>query len=101
MTDRGKIKTRINTGTCAQHQRDVAVAIKTAREMAMLPYVVRTVADDKSGGRKGRGQGRPEDRTTRPDAGAASSNGQEAPDAAADSPAITDNAEMARIAGDA
>jgi ribosomal protein S18 len=58
MTDRGKIKARTNTGTCAQHQRDVAVAIKTAREMAMLPYVVRTLAADKSNGRKGGGSGR-------------------------------------------
>ena len=59
MTDRGKIKSRGSTGTCAQHQRDVALAIKTARELAMLPYVVRTLAADKAGGRRGRGPGRP------------------------------------------
>ena len=58
MTDRGKIKARGNTGTCAQHQRDVALAIKTARELALLPYVVRTLAADKAGGRRGRGPGR-------------------------------------------
>jgi ribosomal protein S18 len=72
MTDRGKIKARTNTGTCAQHQRDVAVAIKTARELVLLPYVVRTLAADKSGGRPGRGAGRGGDR--RP-AGEGAANG--------------------------
>jgi small subunit ribosomal protein S18 len=62
ITDRGKIKARTNTGTCAQHQRDVALAIKTARELAMLPYLVRTLAADKGGARRGRGPGRPGDR---------------------------------------
>ena len=60
MTDRGKIKSRANTGTCAQHQRDVAIAVKTAREMAMLPYLVRTMATDKSSRGRGRGPGRPD-----------------------------------------
>jgi len=62
ITDRGKIKARTNTGTCAQHQRDVALAIKTARELALLPYLVRTLAADKGGPRRGRGPGRPGDR---------------------------------------
>jgi small subunit ribosomal protein S18 len=53
MSDRGKIKSRGTTGTCAQHQRDVAVAVKTARELALLPYAVRTVASDPSD-RRGR-----------------------------------------------
>jgi small subunit ribosomal protein S18 len=56
ISDRGKIRSRGNTGTCAQHQREVAVAIKTARELALLPYAVRTLAADKPGGR-GRGSG--------------------------------------------
>jgi small subunit ribosomal protein S18 len=61
MTDRGKIKSRANTGTCAQHQRDVAIAVKTAREMALLPYLVRTMATDKSSRGRGRGgPGRPD-----------------------------------------
>jgi len=42
ISDRGKIRSRNNTGTCAQHQRDVATAIKTARELALLPYAGRT-----------------------------------------------------------
>jgi small subunit ribosomal protein S18 len=41
MSDRGKIRARRVTGTCAQHQVDVATAIKNAREMALLPYAAR------------------------------------------------------------
>jgi small subunit ribosomal protein S18 len=75
MTDRGKIKARANTGTCRQHQRGVALAIKTARELAMLPYQVRTLAADKSAGRRGREPGRPGERP--PDAdGAAAAPGE-------------------------
>ena len=39
MSDRGKIRARRVSGLCARHQRDVARAIKNAREMALLPYV--------------------------------------------------------------
>ena len=35
----GKISPRRATGTCAKHQRELAVAIKNARYMALLPYV--------------------------------------------------------------
>ena len=38
VSDRGKIRARRVTGNCVQHQRDVATAIKNAREMALLPY---------------------------------------------------------------
>jgi small subunit ribosomal protein S18 len=38
ISDRGKIRARRVTGNCTQHQRDVAMAIKNAREMALLPY---------------------------------------------------------------
>jgi small subunit ribosomal protein S18 len=41
ISDRGKIRARRVTGTCAQHQRDVATAVKNAREMALLPYSAR------------------------------------------------------------
>jgi small subunit ribosomal protein S18 len=43
MSDRGRIRSRRVTGNCAQHQRDVQVAIKTAREVALLPYAQRMV----------------------------------------------------------
>ena len=36
----GKISPRRSTGTCAKHQREVAVAIKNARLMALLPYII-------------------------------------------------------------
>ena len=38
ISDRGKIRARRVTGNCSQHQRDVAIAIKNSREMALLPY---------------------------------------------------------------
>jgi small subunit ribosomal protein S18 len=50
MSDRGKIRARRVSGNCSQHQRDVAVAIKTARELALLPYTQRTTSD-RPGGR--------------------------------------------------
>lgn len=39
MSDRAKIRSRRVTGNCPAHQREVALAIKNAREMALLPYV--------------------------------------------------------------
>ena len=44
MTDRGKIKPRRVTGACTQHQHDIALAIKRAREMALVPYTVSVVS---------------------------------------------------------
>jgi small subunit ribosomal protein S18 len=38
ISDRGKIRARRVTGNCTQHQRDIAMAVKNAREMALLPY---------------------------------------------------------------
>jgi len=38
ISDRGKIRARRVTGNCTQHQRDVAMAVKNAREVALLPY---------------------------------------------------------------
>ena len=39
ISDRGKIQPRRRTGVCAKHQRSLAVAIKRARYIALLPYV--------------------------------------------------------------
>lgn len=39
LTESGKIAPRRTTGTCAKHQRQLAVAIKRARVMALIPYV--------------------------------------------------------------
>ncbi len=38
ISDRGKIRSRRVTGLTPQQQRQVATAIKNAREMALLPY---------------------------------------------------------------
>jgi small subunit ribosomal protein S18 len=54
MSDRGKIRSRRVTGNCAQHQRGIALAIKTARELVLLPYTQRTVTE-RPGGRRGPG----------------------------------------------
>ena len=38
VTEDGKIRPRRQTGTCARHQRELAVAIKRARQIALLPF---------------------------------------------------------------
>ena len=37
ISERAKIEPRRKTGTCAQHQRALAVALKRARHVALLP----------------------------------------------------------------
>lgn len=44
MTDRGKIKPRRVTGNCAQHQHRLSMAIKRAREMALVPYSIPVIS---------------------------------------------------------
>ena len=39
LSERAKIVPRRVTGTCARHQREMTIAIKRARHMALLPYV--------------------------------------------------------------
>ena len=39
VTERGKIMPRRMSGVCAKHQRTMAIAIKRARIVALLPYV--------------------------------------------------------------
>lgn len=43
LTDHGKIKARRKVGTCAKHQRALAVAIKRARHIALLPFVSESI----------------------------------------------------------
>jgi small subunit ribosomal protein S18 len=40
VSEKGKIRSRRITGACRRHQRQVAVAVKRAREVALLPYAV-------------------------------------------------------------
>jgi small subunit ribosomal protein S18 len=56
MSDRAKIKNRRVAGNTLQQQREIANAVKVAREMALLPYAKR-VASTRTGGR-GRDGGR-------------------------------------------
>ncbi len=41
ISDQGKILPRRVTGSCAKHQRTLAMAIKRARDVALLPFVNR------------------------------------------------------------
>ena len=62
ISERGKIRSRRISGACRRHQRQVAVAVKRAREMALLPYVAEG-REERSGGRGDRGdRGRDRDR---------------------------------------
>ena len=40
VTERGKILPRRISGTCAKHQRELTVAIKRSRNIALLPYTL-------------------------------------------------------------
>jgi small subunit ribosomal protein S18 len=101
MSDRGKIRARRVSGNCAQHQRDVAVAIKTARELALLPYSQRTTTESRGprGDRRGRGPA-PDLGAPTPD-GAIETEGAEAPevDAAVDE-TVSDGADVEVEEGD-
>ncbi len=55
MSDRAKIRARRVTGNDSQQQKEIARAIKNAREMALLPYANR-VTTQRGGGRRGRPQ---------------------------------------------
>ena len=39
ISERAKILPRRVTGTCARHQRELTIAIKRARQLALLPFV--------------------------------------------------------------
>jgi small subunit ribosomal protein S18 len=61
MSDRAKIRSRRVSGNDAQQQREIAKAIKNAREMALLPYASRVTTQ-----RGGRGRDRDDDRRRPP-----------------------------------
>jgi small subunit ribosomal protein S18 len=54
MSERAKIRARRVTGNNAQQQREIARAIRVAREMALLPYSVRQVTQRSRSGRRDR-----------------------------------------------
>ena len=39
VSEKGKIRNRRISGACRRHQRQVAVAVKRSRELALLPYI--------------------------------------------------------------
>ena len=78
MSDRGKIRARRVSGNCSQHQSDVAVAIKTARELALLPYTQWTTTE-RAGGRGG-GRGNPRNAPQLVEADETSESGDELED---------------------
>lgn len=41
ITERGKLLGRARTGVCAKHQRRITIAVKRARFVALLPFIVR------------------------------------------------------------
>jgi small subunit ribosomal protein S18 len=92
ISDRGKIRGRKVSGNCQQHQRDVTDAIKTARELALLPYTQRTVTERRGG--RGRDGGRDDrgPRGPRPDR-----DGVEAPVEAT----VVETDQVAEVQGDA
>jgi small subunit ribosomal protein S18 len=53
VSERGKIKSRRNSGACRRHQVQIAMAVKRAREMALLPYVT-VLTGGEDGGRRRR-----------------------------------------------
>ena len=64
MSDRSKLKARRMTGADVQQQRDIATAVKNAREMALLPYTKRVAGlrgprnrDDDRGEARGESRG--------------------------------------------
>ena len=94
MSDRGKIRARRVTGNCSQHQRAIALAIRTSRELALLPYTQRTVTE--RGGGRGRGRG---ERGDRGDRGGRPPRDGQAP-APAEAPAAAAEVEGAAVAED-
>jgi len=49
LTEQGKIRARRKTGTCAKHQRRLALAIKRARHLALLPYTAEQIRSTSRG----------------------------------------------------
>ncbi len=65
MSDRAKIRARRVTGNNSQQQKEIARAIKNAREMALLPYTNRVTTQRGGGGRGDRDRGPRDDRPPR------------------------------------
>jgi len=93
MSDRGKIRSRRVTGNCAQHQRALAQAIKTARELVLLPYTQRTVTERPSGRGRDRDRGDRGDRGERGERGDRGDRGERGGEARGDAAGASPGAE--------
>jgi small subunit ribosomal protein S18 len=99
MSDRGKIRSRRVTGNCAQHQRALAMAIKTARELVLLPYTQRTVTERPGGRGGGRDRGERGERGERAERTLSDTTEAEAPrNREADLEVLTDSDVLAELA---
>ena len=89
MSDRSKVRARRVTGNDAQQQKEVARAIKNAREMALLPYVTRITQQRGPRGDRGPREDRMSREAPAPAAGevGVEGNGEAPPDAPPDTPA--------------
>ena len=87
VSDRSKIRNRRVTGNSVQQQRDIANAVKNAREMALLPYTKRVSQtragrpprerdEDGGGGRRGDDSGGRRSDSFKPDAAVAEPSAQ-------------------------
>jgi small subunit ribosomal protein S18 len=97
MSDRAKVRARRVTGNDAQQQREVARAIKSAREMALLPYTnrvttQRTSKDRDRGGRADAPPPRPTADTPPPTGGDAPAEDGDVPTEDGDVSTEDDNA---------
>jgi small subunit ribosomal protein S18 len=98
MSDRSKIKNRRVAGNDLQQQREVANAIKVAREMALLPYATR-VASTRTGGRRDRddrggGRGRDDGENRENNSEETTDTGDDAADESVDSGDAVASTEM-------
>ncbi len=101
VSDRAKVRARRVTGNSAQQQREIALAIKNAREMALLPYSTRITTQRGGRGRRDdRRDDAPPPPTTPPprpgDAGP--DNGDEAADIA-ETGDLPDTSELSELSG--
>ena len=90
ISDRAKVRARRVTGNSAQQQREIALAIKNAREMALLPYTNRITTQRGRGRRDDRRDDAPPPRPTAPPPRGAEVDGEAAP--AEDAAVLTEEA---------
>ncbi len=97
MSDRAKVRARRVTGNDVQQQREVAKAIKNAREMALLPYASRVVTQRKGDKRRRDDRGERGDRGDRGERGDREDRGDRA--ANPDDDKAPDDVDLQEVSG--